>query len=362
MIPDVSHYDVAVIGAGFYGASIALKFENEGKKVILIEREEEILSRASKWNQARVHNGYHYPRSFSTAYRSRINYQKFLQKYNYCIESVEKIYGISKNNSKINAKQFETLCHRIGAKLMKAPSKIKKLFNLNYIESVYIAEEQVFNAEKLKKALQDEINDSNIKLLLGHSVSNLEVLGNEIKIGFDNSDIEIKPKKVFNCTYSGLNSFKNSMIQTELKHEITEMALVTVPAEIKNLGVTIMDGPFFSLMPFPIKKLHTLSHVRYTPHLSLDREKNIYKILDDYSKISEYKKMKLDVKKYMPILEGMEYRESIYEIKTVLKKNESNDGRPILFERNNVNENIISVLGGKIDNIFDIVEKIDNYE
>ena len=72
--------------------------------------------------------------------------------------------------------------------------------------------------------------------------------------------------------------------------------------------------------------------------------------------------MKLDAKKYMPILEDLEFQESIFEIKTVLHKNESNDGRPILFERNNLNKNIISVLGSKIDNIFDILKKIDNYE
>lgn len=51
-----------------------------------------------------------------------------------------------------------------------------------------------------------------------------------------------------------------------LKHGLTELALVEVPDRHRGLGVTVMDGPCFSLMPFPARGLHTLSHVRYTPH------------------------------------------------------------------------------------------------
>jgi hypothetical protein len=44
------------------------------------------------------------------------------------------------------------------------------------------------------------------------------------------------------------------------------MALVEVPEPVRGLGITVMCGPFFSVMPFPPRGLHTLSHVRYTPH------------------------------------------------------------------------------------------------
>ena len=65
-----------------------------------------------------------------------------------------------------------------------------------------------------------------------------------------------------------LNSIKNINLKTSIKHEITEMALIEIHSEIKDIAVTVMDGPFFSLMPFPSAELHTLSHVRYTPHIS----------------------------------------------------------------------------------------------
>ncbi len=64
--------DVAVIGAGFFGCEIALQLRRLGvPRVLLLDREAAILRRASAVNQARVHNGYHYPRAVLTALRAR---------------------------------------------------------------------------------------------------------------------------------------------------------------------------------------------------------------------------------------------------------------------------------------------------
>lgn len=67
--------DAVIIGGGFYGAAIAIYLAKQRglKRILLVEREDALLTRASYNNQARVHNGYHYPRSFTTAYRSRVN-------------------------------------------------------------------------------------------------------------------------------------------------------------------------------------------------------------------------------------------------------------------------------------------------
>lgn len=67
--------DAVIIGGGFYGSAIAVYLAKQRgfKHIVLVEREDSLLKRASHNNQARVHNGYHYPRSFTTAYRSRVN-------------------------------------------------------------------------------------------------------------------------------------------------------------------------------------------------------------------------------------------------------------------------------------------------
>jgi len=46
----------------------------------------------------------------------------------------------------------------------------------------------------------------------------------------------------------------------------------------------------------------------------------------------------------------------------VLIKNEADDGRPILFLRRPETSRVISILGGKIDNIYDLFELVRTTE
>jgi L-2-hydroxyglutarate oxidase LhgO len=78
-------FDVVIVGGGFYGCSLALQMKNYFSNVLIIEKEEDLMLRASLINQARVHNGYHYPRNIITAYRSYINFPRFTEEFKGCI-------------------------------------------------------------------------------------------------------------------------------------------------------------------------------------------------------------------------------------------------------------------------------------
>ena len=67
-IPDSA--DVVIVGGGFYGACLALFYRSAASDVVLLEARDDLLTRASYVNQARIHTGFHYPRSFGTAMRS----------------------------------------------------------------------------------------------------------------------------------------------------------------------------------------------------------------------------------------------------------------------------------------------------
>ncbi len=66
-----------------------------------------------------------------------------------------------------------------------------------------------------------------------------------------------------------------------------------------------------------------------------------------------------DAARYLPAITDARQVGSLFEVKTVLVKNEGDDGRPILFERHPGMHGCYSVLGGKIDNIYDVLEKLD---
>src|SRR5438128_12030388 len=123
-------YYVIVIGGGFYGCCVALLLREYFNRVLIIEQEADLLLRASLVNQARVHNGYHYPRSYLTALRSHINFPRFVQDFQGCIDdSFEKVYPIAKLHSKVNAFQFSKTFSKLGAPISVAPKHLKSLFN-----------------------------------------------------------------------------------------------------------------------------------------------------------------------------------------------------------------------------------------
>ena len=144
--------DAVIIGGGFYGAVIAVYLANQRglKHILLVEQEQEILTRASYNNQARVHNGYHYPRSFTTAYRSKINMPKFVRDWAQAVKTdFTKLYAISRRNSKVTAKQFERFCREIGSSIEPAEPDLAKLFESRLIENVFMVEEHAFDATVL---------------------------------------------------------------------------------------------------------------------------------------------------------------------------------------------------------------------
>ncbi|WP_426168249.1 FAD-dependent oxidoreductase [Pseudoduganella sp. R-34] len=362
--------DAVIIGGGFYGAAIAIYLAKQRglQRVVLLEREPKLLCRASYHNQARVHNGYHYPRSFTTAFRSRVNLPKFVRDWPDAVkQDFTKLYAIARRNSKVTAKQFERFCHEIGAKIEPAQAAQQKLFEPRLIEAVFLVEEYAFDSTRLAAWAKRELQESGVEVRLStRAMAVSREPGSELLVSTvdtDGNPEALHCRFVFNCTYSGLNQLAGDFpgTLTRLKHEITEMALVKAPPVLEGLGVTVMDGPFFSMMPFPARGLHTLSHVRYTPHFSWQDEggNDPYKKLQDYARESRVDRMLRDVGRYMPAVLDAKYVDSLFEVKTILQKNEGDDGRPILFEKHAELPGCYSILGGKIDNIYDVLEKLE---
>jgi glycine/D-amino acid oxidase-like deaminating enzyme len=189
----------------------------------------------------------------------------------------------------------------------------------------------------------------------------------KIRVAFESESYgaELVTDHVFNCTYSQMNRLldASNLALLPMKHEYTEMALIEPPDEISGLGITVMDGPFFSIMPFPARNLYSLSHVRYTPHHHWhDQQNKVYMDAHEYFgrhvPNSRFVHMIKDVQRYLPAAAASRYVESLWEVKTILPRSEVDDSRPILYRQNEQIPGLVSVLGGKIDNIFDIRERI----
>ncbi|WP_318495617.1 FAD-dependent oxidoreductase [Photobacterium leiognathi] len=361
--------DIVIIGGGFFGLYIAEFFSKIGKSVTIIEKESDAMQRASYVNQARVHNGYHYPRSILTALRSRISFPRFVDEFKPCIDDeFDKYYMISNQLGKVTPTQFQKFCERIGAQCDKAPSDIVKLTNSKMIQGVFKTKEFAFNSGILKQIMLDRLQNCGVRILFNHRVETVEENPEKnsllLRVKSEQNEFELESRQVFNCTYSLLNSvLSRSKIELiPLRHEMTEMCIVNVPDELKNIGLTVMCGPFFSVMPFPSKNAYSFSHVRYTPHYEWNDGSKEY--LDAHEhfrnavKESSWRKMKQDAQRYIPVLSELEYKESLWEVKTILPRSDSDDSRPILFKANYALNGFHCIMGGKIDNVYDAVETI----
>jgi glycine/D-amino acid oxidase-like deaminating enzyme len=173
----------------------------------------------------------------------------------------------------------------------------------------------------------------------------------------------IETDQAVSCVYSDVNDLlhNSGFDLLPLKHELAELALVRPPAALAAYGITVMDGPFFSVMPFPAEQLHSFSHVRYTPHEAWQDSagyRGAQQYFDNAQPRTHFPQMLKDAVRYMPVLAQTQYERSLFEMKAILTASERNDGRPILFRRDYGLPGFHVVLGGKIDNIYDIGQAI----
>jgi glycine/D-amino acid oxidase-like deaminating enzyme len=174
---------------------------------------------------------------------------------------------------------------------------------------------------------------------------------------------EITAEAVFNVTYANINHLllQSGLQPIALKHELAEVALAVPPPELHGIAVTVIDGPFFSTMPYPAEKLYSFTHVRYTPHYSWtdesgDRSPSL--LTEHLPQESHWRHMVEDARRYLPCAANFEHSRSLFEVKTVMVKNERDDGRPILLRRHEDAPRLVSVMGAKIDNIYDLFEAL----
>jgi hypothetical protein len=128
-------------------------------------------------------------------------------------------------------------------------------------------------------------------------------------------------------------------------------------------------------MPFPARKLHSLTHVRYTHHMAWleggehsgpEAVRNPLELLADYlaggggtKGRSRANWMLRDARRFLPALAKAHIEDTLFEVKTFVADTEVDDARPIYFHQDETMPRLISILGSKIDNVFDILMFVD---
>ena len=144
----------------------------------------------------------------------------------------------------------------------------------------------------------------------------------------------------------------------KIKYEQCEIVLCKVSDNLKGVGLTVMDGPFFSIMPFGKTLYHSLTSVTFTPHVTSYDELPTFSCQDGIncspSQLGNCNECKNKpatawdymyhlAKKYMKPELKFSYDSSLFSMKPILKTSEIDDSRPTAIVINSEVPQIISV-------------------
>jgi len=332
----------AVVGAGIYGITAAIKLRTAGYSVDLYEAEDDIMKAASGINQYRIHRGYHYPRSFETINSCKNNEESFVKYYQQavCDDESEHYYAIASEESLISSEQYLSV-------LDKSKLEWEIVDSLPNCDLTIKVNERLYNPDALANICRQRIKGSGVNLILNKRVKKLQDY-----------------KHTVYATYASLNELLPKWKTQKYQFELCEKPVFKLPEQYKNKSIVIMDGPFMCFDPLAGTDIHLGGNVVHAIHVRNVGEKpeipSVYKKYLNKGLIVNPKYTNVDrfiesAKKFFPDIEQAQHLGSMYTIRTVLPNKDNTDERPTIVTKQ---DDDFILFSGKVGNCVDAANKI----
>lgn len=228
---------VRVLGAGWYGCSIALGLSRD-HEVEVHETRATIFEGASGSIPARLHLGFHYPRSRMTRAACLEHSETFMERYGHLTAGVPvNIYAVARDRSLVDFDQYvRTLQGEVEFVRIARPEE----FGLRNVEGAVLTGERHIVTSRARAYFEEQLG-KRIKC----NMPRAEVLDD------DAWDLTV------DCTFCANESAGVDRY---------EPCIVPILRGPVDRAVTIMDGPFPSLYPWDEERgLSSLSSAFWTP-------------------------------------------------------------------------------------------------
>lgn len=230
---------IRVLGAGWYGCHTAITLMRYGHEVEIHESKDCIFAGASGAIPARLHQGFHYPRSSATREACQHHTREFMSHYGHLTRLVPvNLYAIAKYDSMIDFGQYvKTMSGEVDfVRINEADAAV---YGLQNVEGALLTGERHIVPALARKYFEDTIGDQI----------------------FYNSKPELIDDPAYDwtidCTFCANNSAGVD------RYEPCIVGLLRGPV---HRAVTIMDGPFSSLYPWDEdRNLNSLSSAKWSP-------------------------------------------------------------------------------------------------
>ncbi|MGX1308041.1 glycine/D-amino acid oxidase-like deaminating enzyme [Amorphus suaedae] len=365
-ISSSSPRDIAVIGCGIFGATAALRLSEAGYRVDVYERNAAPLQGASFNNQNRLHLGFHYPRDLETARQCVRGFTRFVETFPDCIlDGFPNGYFIARDGSQTTPEDYLAFCRALGVPFTEIDVAAFPVEVANVALGVTCGE-FVYDCSILRDLVIARLAASSVRLHVQTPVIALERLSDG-SIACTTSRGETRTyAAVVNCGYADINRLTETLgfETTESQYEYT--AVPIIEADFETAGVTIMDGPFMTVLPFGKSGRYLLYHVRHTvletavghqvPEAWLVPETSPFAQADQQAL---YERMRQDCLRFVPGLQSARLVGFLKGPRMVLAKRDDTDARPSIV--NALASNYLTVFSGKIDHCMWVADDVVGY-
>lgn len=361
---NINYSDVIVIGGGIFGCLIAIELSRKGLKVQIHEKNNQIMLGASLNNQNRLHLGYHYPRDLETVAQCKKGFKSFKNRFAECIlENFDNTYFISSVESNLNFQQYKKFCETSNLPIREV--KLNNFFPMmENIEGGLFTDEVVYDSTILQKLVADELKNASVRVLTNSNVQELS----EIENGFAITDqsTNFHASAVINCTYANFNDFNHGLglVSQKLKYELTIVPIVKWREGLNPIGITVMDGRFFTVLPHGRTGNYLLYHVDHTVHDTREgysypiEWRNARNFVGTDNALKAFSKIKASSAKWLPDIANAEFVDYLTTVRVVLADVETSDKRPSLINRSEAKHPYFTVFSGKIDHSIWVAKEI----
>ena len=341
-----------MIGAGIFGATAATVLAEAGNDVALVESGSEPLRGASLHNQRRIHLGYHYPRSAEMAAESAAGLRSFRGYYEGCIrDDTTSWYAVSRGGSHVTASEFEKFCANNGLEIRAGTPPAGWLVR-DGIEAAWRTPEQTFDYERLRTLITARLARARVRTLLRTEIVAADY-GPPWHIELS-TGVEIGADLVVNATYSSLNEVGRFFCvePREFLYQFCVMPVLDAARQPLRTGVTVMDGPFCSMIPDG--RTVILSHV--TDGVAFSEVAHQRPAFDDRASVAAAGDRTLQAcREYFPIARRMECVGVLATWKASVPC-PATDAKPSLVWSDP--RNVFTILAGKVTSCVEIARRL----
>src|SRR5579862_4115457 len=208
------------------------------------------MQEASLVNQNRIHLGYHYPRSPQTAREAIAGLKSFGAMFGPAIVSdFTKYYAISRDFSMTTVDEFVDFCDQVGLSL-ETQWPPDGVLDHTTVHACWAVPETIFDYHHLRQIVTERLSSQSGFTLLRRCRPTRVELGPPHRVTLSDGRT-LRCDVLVNAAYAGIAEVL-ALIDCpppSIQFELCVMPIMEIDDPPPRFGVTLMDGPFCSLMP-----------------------------------------------------------------------------------------------------------------